>query len=269
MNKLKNNILIAVLAALLLLAVTAAIHFYNRNKVAERKVSTDQRTVNQAARIIDRYVDSSGRNHAVISASENTLTAGWYKNGTAISGGLIDTVAKALNIAKKQLQEVTQVATVNQAKALRAEQTIDSLKRVTYFYKDKYLQLAYRPALNTLDTSDHGQFDFKYNDSLQVVQYWKRKWILGAKKSYVDIYSYDPRTTVNGVKRLVVQQNEPTFGLRVQAVGNYSFSRKLLNVGPGIQFDVKRFSLIGNYYYDFDASTWRPSIGARYDLIRF
>lgn len=241
---------------------------HSKREKAENQSANNQKVVSQAATIINRYIDTSGRNHVVINSSENVLPANWYKNGTAISGGLIDTVAKALDIAKKQLQEVTQIATTTQAQKLKAERMIDSLKRLTYYYKDKYLQLAYRPAASG-DSTDQGQFDFKYNDSLNVIQYWKRKTFLSAKKSYIDIYSNDPRTTINGVKRLVVQQNEPAFGLRVQAVSNYSFSRKLLNVGPGVQFDFKRFSLVGTYYYDFDANSWRPTIGARYDLVRF
>ncbi|GAA4341584.1 hypothetical protein GCM10023149_53970 [Mucilaginibacter gynuensis] len=237
-------------------------------KYAQSENTKSQATVKQAATIINRYIDTAGRKHVVVEDDENKLKNNWYQNGTAISGGLIDTVAQALNIARKQLQEITQVATVTKYEKLKAERKYDSLQRLTYYYKDKYLQLAYRPA-RPGDTTDNGQFDFAYNDSLHVVQYWKRKWLLGAKKSYVDIFSSDPRTTVNGVKRLVVEQKEPTFGLRVQAVSNYSFSRKLLNVGPGLQFDFKRFSLVGTYYYDVDANQWRPSIGARYDLIRF
>lgn len=268
MNKFKN-ILIVILTAGLLITSFLAWRFNSQKNKAEDKSASNEETVNQAATIIDRYVDSAGRNHAMVKAEENVLPHDWYKNGTAIRGGLIDTVAKALNIARKQLQQVTQVATVSEARALKAEKRVDSLQRVTYFYKSKNLQMAYRPPLKTADSTDQGQFDYRYNDSITVAQYWKKKWLLGAKRSYVDIFSNDPNTTVNGVKRLVVEQKEPTFGLRVQAVGNYSFSRKLLNVGPGIQFDVKRFSIVGTYYYDFDANQFRPSVGARYDLIRF
>ncbi|WP_114937586.1 hypothetical protein [Mucilaginibacter endophyticus] len=268
MNRL-TKIVIGLLVVGLIVSILYAKHEHWRAEKAEVQASTNQNVVSQAATIINHYIDTSKRNHIVISAGQNVLPQNWYKNGTAISGGLVDTVSAALNIAKKQLQEVTQIASVTQAKQLKAERTIDSLKRLTYYYKDKYLQLAYRPAIAGSDTSDHGQFDYKYNDELNVVQYWKRGWILGAKRSYIDIYSSDPRTTINGVKRLVVKQNEPTFGLRVQAVSNYSLSRKTLNIGPGLQFDFKRFSVIGTYYYDTDANSWRPSIGARYDLVRF
>ena len=102
-----------------------------------------------------------------------------------------------------------------------------------------------------------------------MVQYWKKKWLFGSRVSYIDIFSSDPNTTINSAKRLVVRQNEPVFGLRVQAVSNYSFSRGMLNIGPGIQFDINRFSLVGSYYYDISAQHFRPTLGARWDLIRF
>jgi hypothetical protein len=269
MNKLKNT-LIVILTAGLLITSYFAWYYHGQKNNAETKTVKNQKTVELAANIISRMVDSSGRNHTTISASGNVLPNDWYKDGTAIKGGFIDTVARALNIKnKKQLEEVTQISIKNEARALKAEKKVDSLQRITFFYKGKYMQLAYRPPMRPTDTTDQGQFDYKYNDSITVVQYWKRKWILGAKKSYIDIFSNDPNATVNGVKRMVVEQKEPTFGLRVQAVGNYSFSRKLLNIGPGLQFDFKRFSLVGTYYYDFDANQFRPSVGARYDLIRF
>jgi chemotaxis signal transduction protein len=267
MNKL-SSIIIGTLALGLVAAIAFGLYERKQRYKAETQTASTQKVVSQAAKIIDHYIDSSKRNHVVISADSNQLEEKWYKNGTAISGGIVDTVTAALNIAKKQLQEVTQIASQTKADKLQALKTIDSLKQVTYYYKDRYLQLAYRPA-RTGDTTDNGQFDFKYNDSLNVVQYWKKDWFLGSKKSYIDIYSNDPRTSINGVKRLVVKQEQPTFGLRVQAVSNYSFSRKVLNVGPGIQFDIKRFSLIGTYYYDTDLNQWRPSVGLRYDIIRF
>jgi hypothetical protein len=253
-----------------LITAYLAWHYHGQKNTAEIKTVKNQKTVDLAADIISRMVDSSGRKHATISASGNVLPNEWYKDGTAIKGGFIDTVARALNLKnKKQLEAVTQISITNEARALKAERKVDSLQRLTYFYKGKYMQMVYRPPVNPSDTTDKGQFDYKYNDSITVAQYWKRSWLLGAKKSYIDIYPNDLNATVNGVKRMVVEQKEPTFGLRVQAVGSYSFSRKLLNVGPGIQFDVKRFSLVGTYYYDFDAKQFRPSVGARYDLIRF
>lgn len=262
------KVIIAVLGIALIIATIICVVEHNKRSNAENQSASSQKVVSQAATIINHYIDTSKRNHVVISSDSNKLSQDWYKNGTAISGGLVDTVTAALNIARKQLQEVTQIASETRAAKLKADKTIDSLKQVTYFYKDKYLELAYRPA-KVGDTTSNGEFEFKYNDSLNVVQYWKRAWLLGAKKSYIDIYSNDPRTTINGVKRLKVEQKEPAFGLRIQAVSNYNFSRGLINAGPGVQFDYKRLSLVGSYYYDFDANLFRPALGARYDLIRF
>lgn len=264
--------LIILICVLLLAGV--AVYLYVRHQNAElEKLNLQKKTISDKvqteATIIARKVDKQGLQHVTIEAAENIIPHAMI-NEPAVSTGILDTTAMAIGQQKKQIQVLTQISTTAQARALRAERIVDSLQRVTFYYKDRYLQLAYRPALiNAKDSTDHGQFDFSYNDSLNVVQYWKKSWFLGAKKSYIDIYSNDKRTTVNGVKRLVVEQKHPTFGLRIQAVGNYSFSRKLLNFGPGIQFDFNRFSIVGSYYYDLDATRWRSNIGARYDIVRF
>lgn len=262
-----KNIIIASLSACAIGFAIWGFKQKDQKETAQVKTASQEKVVKQAATIINTYIDKNNLNHSVISADSNRLSANWYDNGTAISGGLVDTVAQALGIAKKQLQEAVQISTTTEAAKLKAEKKIDSLQRLTYYYRDKYLQLAYRPA-KPGDTTDNGQFDFKYNDSLNVVQYWKRSWFLGAKKNYIDIFSNDPRTTVNGIKRLVVEQKEPSFGLRVQAIANYNFSKQVVNVGPGLQFDFKRLSLLGTYYYDFDGQAFRPTFAARYDLIK-
>ena len=263
-----KNIAIAALTSLLLITAALAWHQKTLKEKAEGQTAGSRQIVTQAATIINRYIDGSSRRHAVISADSNHLTNNWYTNGIAISGGLVDTVAEALKIAKDKLQQVTQIATVTKAAQLKAEKKIDSLQRLTYYYHDRYLQLAYRPAYAT-DSTGNGQFDFAYNDSLNVVQYWKRNWLLGAKKSYIDIYSNDPRTTVNGIKRLVVEQKEPKLGVRILAMASYDFSRKLITIGPGLQVDFKHLSLTGSFYYDADAQSFKPKFAARYDFIKF
>jgi hypothetical protein len=260
-----KNIAIAALTLLLLITAAFAWNQKNLKEKAERQTAGSRQVVTQAATIINRYIDGSSRRHAVISADSNQLPHNWYANGIAISGGLVDTVAEALKIAKDKLQQITQVATTTQAAQLKAEKKIDSLQRLTYYYHDRYLQLAYRPA----DSTGNGQFDFIYNDSLNVVQYWKRNWLLGAKKSYIDIYSNDARTTINGIKRLVVEQKENPFGVRVQAMASYDFSRKLISIGPGLQIDFKRLSLTGSFYYDTDGQLFKPKFTAHYDFVKF
>ena len=266
-NNLKNTVII-VLGVLLASVSCWALYQKSQKEKAENKTSVNQKVVNQAATIINRYIDSSGRKHAVLSADSNHLPANWYQNGTAIKGGLVDTVAQALNIAKKQLEAITQVATITQAEKLSAQKQIDSLRHLTYYYQDKYLWIAYHPA-KADDTTGNGQFDFKYNDLLNIAQYWKKSWFLGAKKSYIDIYSNDVRTTVNGVKRLVVEQQQPAFNLRIQVVANYNFDNPVLNLGPGLQLDIKSLSLTGAYYYKQDTRSFIPVLGAHYDLFHF
>ncbi len=93
--------------------------------------------------------------------------------------------------------------------------------------------------------------------------------IIGRYITYTDIWASDKRIKIAGIDKLTIKQEEPQFGLRIQGVANYSFSRDVINMGPGLQFDFGRFSAIGTYYYDLGDKVWRPSIGIRLDAIRF
>ena len=243
MNRFKD-ILIVILTVGIVVSSLMCWLLYQPRKKEEGVTSDSQKKVNEAVAIINRYVDSSSGRHIPIKGDKNVLPSELYKNGTAIKGGLIDTVASALEIARKQLKQVSQAVITSQARVFKAEKKADSLQRVTFLYKSKNMQITYRPPAAGTNTNDPGELNYRYNDSLNVVQYRKKSWFLGAKKSYIEIFSNDPYTTVNSVKHLVLQQKEPVFGLRVQAVGNYSFSRQLLNIGPGIQLDINHFSLI-------------------------
>ncbi|OOQ57135.1 hypothetical protein [Mucilaginibacter pedocola] len=268
MSKLTNVIIAALF--LLFAGTTAFAIFEHKQRIkSDRIIGSNRKTVNQAATIINHYLDTNSRQHTVIAADENKLPAKWYKNGTAISGGLVDTVTKALNIAKKQLIEITRIAGTVRAEKLKAERKYDSLQRITYFYKDKYLQLSFRPALKNSDTTDNGEFSFRYNDSINIVKYWKRKWFLGAKKNYIDIFSNDARTTINGVDRLIVEQHKPDLEISLQMTGNYAPYRHLFYFGPGVQLNFDRFSVIGDYHYDFSARNWQPSVATRFDIVKF
>lgn len=249
------------------LSIGSSAYFYTKYKSSESKRAKETKTVNMATKIVTRYTDRFNQNHVVIDAKETELSRKQF-NDIAVSPGILDTTVMALNIQKRQIESLTQIATTTEARALKAERRVDSLKRLTYYYKDKYLDLAFSPS-ETKDTMDFGTFDFKYNADLTITQYNKRKWLLGTKKTFIDIYSNDPRTTVNGVKRLAVQQERPTLGLRVQAVSSYNFESHNLMNGVGLQVDVKRMSFLGAGYYDFRSNKWVPAITARYDILRF
>lgn len=268
MKNLKNYLMVA----LILIAVgsiIAALHFKRKSESVVALPDQVKKQVQAEATIIARKVDKEGLQHVTIKETENIIPID-RKDRIAISQGVMDTTAKALarvGILEKQLQSLTIINSTLTAENLKAKQIIKD-GRVAYGYKDKYVNLEYTPP-STTDTLDKGKFDFAYNADLNIVQYWKRNWFLGAKHSYIDIYSNDPRTTVNGVKRLKFEQKQPIFGLRIQAGANYNPQTGSAGFGPAARFDVGRFSIQGNYTYYPESERWRPSINANYDLVRF
>lgn len=248
--------------------VAWAMYERTQRAVAEGKLLYQETKFDAAAEVVKTYTDELKQNHTVVKADEHVLTQKDVRSETAISRPLLDTISMAINVMRKQVEQYTKISMSAESRALKAERRADSLQRVTYTFQDKWLSLAYRPA-DPADTTDAGEFDFKYNADLSVTQYWKRKWLLGAKMSYIDIYSNDPRVSIRNLKRLTVEQREPLLGLRVQAVSSYGFADKGFRAGVGLQFDVKRFSVLGSYLYNTDRSAWNYSMGARYDMLRF
>jgi len=225
-----------------------------------------KKQIQTSATIISRKIDKFGLSHVTIAEGENILPRELI-NDVAVSPGILDTTAMALDILKKQVQSITIINSTLEAKNLRAEKHLDSLKREIYTYNDKYVSLKFKVA-DTLNKD--ATFDFKYNAKLNYVQYWKKKFpIIGAKRSYIDVWSDDPRTTINGVDRLKIEEKVPQFGLRVQMRSIYSLTSQKLFVGPGLSFDFKRYNILGYSYYNVNDRRWIQAVGINYDLIRF
>lgn len=264
MSHIKDTIIgILVLAVLITWYVACNEHL----QIAQQHSAETNNTVSAIVQPTKEYKDDSGRMHF---AAKNPQPA---KEVIQKLAPFVDSVAKALDIKAKQVEDVTAITTETQADQVAfLQKKVDSLQRVTYYYKDKYLQLAVK-AGNPTDTLDKGSFDFKYNADLTIAQYWKRRKFLGiglgAKQSYIDISSNDPRTTIMGLKKYTVAQKHPDWGLRIQAIQNYSFISNSANTGIRAQFDLKHLSFTGGYYYNWDLNAWRPSISIGYDLIRF
>lgn len=266
---MKNWKLIVVAICIFLVIAGALVALYYKSMYDNRTVISDSVTkqIQAEATIIARDVDKNGLQHVTIEATKNIIPFDDV-NKVAISKGIMDTTALAIGIQKKQIETLLQINATLRAENLRATQMIASNGIKSYIYKDRFVNLKYTPS-QTKDSLDAGQFDFTYNADLNITQYWKRKWFLGSKKSYIDIYSNDSRTTVNGVKQLTVQQKDPAFGLRIQAAANYNPQTGSIGVGPAARVDIGRFSVQGNYTYYPESSRWRPSINANFDLIRF
>lgn len=214
--------------------------------------------------IVDRYIDRFGSAHAVIKATENT-----YKEKSAISSGLLDSVLLKINGQKKEIEELTRIKATLLAKNLQAVETIDSLTGAKHYsYSDKYVNISYNPTVDT-NKFKHGSFDFTYNADLQIAQYWRRKWILANKVHYIDIWSDDPRLTIRGVERFRIKPQEPLADLRIQLASSYHPEFNSFSIGTGVMMDIGRFNTRVNYLYNPDTDKWNPSFNLNYDVIKF
>ncbi len=268
LSTLAKYVLIAVVIGLAILNIRGCIR---ENKLEKELASLRQDSlairnkVQTEAKIIARQVDKFGSEHVTIKATENLYPLSAIKS-PAVSVPLLDTIAMALKIRTKQLEEALRIQGTMKASNLRANYVIDSLKRRTVVYRDRYVNLSYTP--NQADSAA-GTFDLAYNADIKVAQYYKRNWFLGAKKSYIDIWSVDPRLTINGVDRYKVEQKAPSFGLRVQAAGNVNPQTGAYGAGLGARIDFNRFSLQYNYLYYPTTGSKRGNLQLNYDIIRF
>lgn len=251
----------------LLLLIVIGLYVYERNsgpKIPDPIKNTGP--VNVDVPIVKTYTDSDGVKHAVVESGLNTVSQA-YINSVNRQPNIIDSSAQKMQIAAKQIIELTRFNSLVKDSLLKARKTINSLNnRLAYVYNDKFVKLSFTPPIDSLDT---GIFDFAYNADLTVVQYQKRKWFLGAKKSYLDISSNDPRTTIRGVKQLTIEQETPEFGLRFQGSTNWNPETNVFGFGPAIRVDLGRFSFQGNYIYYPSSGRWRPGVTANYDILRF
>lgn len=177
---------------------------------------------NGDAPIITRYIRNNTE-HAVIKE---------YELRNDKPSVFIDSMKELLAIKEKQLLQATQVNAMLKSGNLLLKLRSDSL----YEYQDKWLKLTYTPESNSIDLN--------YALTLSTVKYWKRKWFLAPKAYYIDVFSDDPRVTIENVKRFTIETSKPKkFGIG-------------LNVGYG---------------YGFASNQWQPYIGAglSYNLIRF
>lgn len=210
------------------------------------------------------YKDAMGNQHDVKDNSTiHTIIEGEKQEQAAQMQPIINKLAESLSVAKDNTPVYT--SSVSQ-KELILQNQVDSLKKISLFYKDRFLTLQVAPAIPPDSIST---FDFAYNADLNVQQYDKRKWFLGEKESFIYVTSMDPRITINNKDTFIIKQNTPVFGLRVQAVGGYNFNSNTYFAGPSLAFDVKNTTFKASYIYTPYNKKWAPSFRVEYNLIKF
>lgn len=229
---------------------------YQANQKLEHDKETSKERISMATKVLDRYKDAAGSEHLVI--DKETISKE-QKNALIKNTGFIDTVARALNIANEKINELTRVnATLLVANA-KGTPVSPGVANSVIRYVDKYTKLSYNP----VDTT----FDFKYDVNLITAGYSRKSGFLGLKNDdVIDLYSEDPRVTINGVERFQLEVPDPNFGLRGQIKTQYNFRSKSITPAATLEANFKSYSLEANMFYNIKDKVWTPTIGIKKDL---
>ncbi|WP_437918598.1 hypothetical protein [Sphingobacterium sp. LRF_L2] len=206
---------------------------------------------------VSKSIDEKGFDHAVMEALQNEVRSLRQLNSN--SRNEVDSVKKLLKLKDKQLISYTSINTTIRDTVLIPILVGDT----SYRYTDKYASIEH---VLSKDSSKPGYFNFSYNADVNYAEYWKKKNFLSKKKHYIDFWISDPRATINGIKRVKIEANSPSFKVDVNALGLYF---KGLNVGLDGQIKLGRFRVGGGYIYNFDDKSWRPIITGRFNLLEF
>ena len=222
--------------------------------------------VNAEATIISKKVDKQGIEHAIISETNNLLPQNLMIAEQGYDVAFVDSLIINTEILKKEIVSLTQIKQTVEAKNLHATVVIDSLKKMKYEFQDSNIYLSYEPAIDSTKT---GLFAYRYNQDLNIIQYNRKKWFLGADHNYMDISTNDKNATINGVRKLSILQEPKTFGVTLTAksvllpqTGSY---------GAGLQLRVryKKVTATGSNLYFPATAKFIPVIGLEFDLLNY
>ncbi len=162
---------------------------------------------------------------------DDILTLKHYKD----DNDRLHTLSQELTIDKLVMeQEVANLAKQLKIKPKQIKgETIYSIdvqvtKQVDTFYKDAWVEIERK-------TNDSIRVSMK--DTLIQTRYWKRKWFLAPKQSFVDISNASPYVKITGIKSLELKPKSPTF------IIGPSINYDAINKTPSIGFSLLYFPL--------------------------
>lgn len=196
---------------------------------------------------ISDLIQNQGENQIVKEYTRDSITHTVFKdriiNGNsnekliALGKPYADSLEKALKVSIDKIDMVTKINGKLEAQvALLTTQTPKGETVKTH--KDKYLDLVYYPVTDSLNLA--------YNLELNDARYSDRKWLLGAKQNYIDMFSPDKRITINGAKTYRVKEQPPNrFGIGLSAGYGVGVDGNLVRlvpyIGLGVNYNLIEF----------------------------
>lgn len=267
-NAMKHLISYAVLF-LVIIGLSYSLYCENQEKnIVKAEVTEKEKLVETAGALVEAYKDKTNVEHSKYKIPA-PVTQNVLSGGTAvISKPLLDSILNIVNkngIKPKQLEAWYRIAMSSEARALKAEVKVDSLKRVvSYYYNSKYLNMTFTPPMLG-DTTSQGTFGYRYNTLLDITQFSERNKFLGlrigANESYVDIANQDTNATVNGLRSILVKTERSKFELSMPTVALYNTHIGQVTVGQGLGIRYGKLSVVGAYAYNVSTRKTAPYVG--------
>lgn len=204
---------------------------------------------------IKSKIDKKGINHLIMEDKINVVHS--LNNVEDSSRRVIDSLLDVIGVKDKELSHY-----VSYTASLRGSLLKASKSDTGYYYRDKWAELQYIPAKDTISP---GHFNLKYDLELNYAEYWKKSGIFSSRKNYIDLWSSDPRATINGVKRVKIQPKQKSI-IGLDATAMY------LNdpyVGGELNYKKDRLNVSGGYLYNYKSQNWYPIIRLNYSIIEF
>jgi hypothetical protein len=251
---------------LFIAASTICYMVYSKNQSVVTTNDALKKQVVTEAKIISQKIDKNSLQHTIVEETNNILPYNLIDVEDAYSKAFVDSLIAQTDIQKKEIVSLMKVNQTITGKNLQAVAVIDSMNRKKYTFKDNNLFVTYTPDLDSLKA---GRFDYSYNQDVNFIQYSRKKWLFGAEHNYIDISSTDPYSTINGVRKLSVQQPDKDFGIKVTARTVYLPQSGNIGVGGQLRVRYKRITATGSILYFPQVQKWIPVARLEYDLLNY
>lgn len=216
-------VLLAVIAVKSCLTEPLAYNTLTREKITEIRDDS-----------ITYWKDQYGREHAQKQIAEAGLD-----EVKSVYGPVIDSVMKALKIQGKQLEQLTIAGMTTSNRVPLQVDTVykDSATQYHFSYRDPWIDLNGRIGKDSY-------LDYTTYDSLITTGYTKRRGFLGlgAKETFVDVYSINPHSKVTSLQGIRILKERPKrFGIGPFVGYGYAAGRWTPMIGIGLNYSLIKF----------------------------
>lgn len=233
MKKSVTKIAFVILFILLILSIGLNIR-QEFQAIGKEKQLTDIIAQGSSNKVAGKYVKDS-ITHTVF--TENIIDNSITSKELAIGKTYADSLETALKVSLDKVDQVTKFSgqLVEQVALLTKQ---NDKGQTVKTHRDKYLDLAYYPETDSVKLA----YDIKLNEA----HYSHRKWLLGEKQNYINVFCDDPRVTINGLKSFNLNEKPPNrFGIGLSA--GYGLAKDGASikavpyVGIGINYNLFEF----------------------------